>query len=519
MGVLWTMGAMGWLGVKIDPLSVVLPTLVFVVGFTDAVHLVSDMQASRSAGVGRLEAAAGAARHLGPACLVTALTTMTAFGSLAVAHLECIQRFGLTCAGGTLIMFVAVQLVVPSLSATRCGEGLAMSRGASRFRFSTRPLEPAYRWMLQRPRGVAAVSLLATLACFLTSLQLRSDQRWTESLPETSETVQVTEDCDRLFGGSMYAYVVVEWPQGMELGSPEVLETLQDVHAAADEATMLGTPLSVLTLLESLRRPQEDLGDSLRHLRRAPPELLGRFVRREDRKAIVSVQVPDRGAARLSPDFARLEQKLTELESRRPGFDLHLTGTVVVAARNVYQMIGDLARSMTIASVLIFVMIMALFRSVTLGVLSIVPNVLPQAVTAAVMVWLDEPLTMTNVLTFSLCLGLSIDDTVHFLMRYRDELAECGEPRTAVLRTFQAVGGVMIATSLVLIAGFLAMLVSHMPSVRMFAILSCVTLLAAILGDLVILPSLILTLTGLRPREATTSSAESIVVAEGLEHG
>jgi predicted RND superfamily exporter protein len=126
-------------------------------------------------------------------------------------------------------------------------------------------------------------------------------------------------------------------------------------------------------------------------------------------------------------------------------------------------------------------------------------------------VWFDEPLTMTSVLTFSLCFGLSVDDTVHFLMRYRAERRGPDGPRGAILRTFAAVGGVMITTSLVLIGGFLAMLVSQMPAVRTFAVLSCVTLLAAMAGDLVFLPSLILSAS--RGRSGSSDSAGKATVA------
>jgi predicted RND superfamily exporter protein len=294
----------------------------------------------------------------------------------------------------------------------------------------------------------------------------------------------------------MFAYVVVEWPAGKELRSPEVLQTLQEVHAACDDAAELRGPFSVLTLLESIRRDEQSLADQVRRLRRAPAHLLSRSYRPDLRKAVVSLHAPDIGAARLAPDFARLNERLAGIAAAHPGFRLRLTGTVVVAARNVYQMISDLARSLTLASCLIFLMITVLFRSLTFGLMSIVPNVLPQAITAGALVWVGEPLTMTSVLTFSLCLGLSVDDTIHFLMRYREERRCRGTPRAAVLRTFRAVGGVMIATSLVLIGGFFAMLVSQMPGVRMFAGLSCITLLAAILGDLVMLPSLLLTIAG-----------------------
>lgn len=495
-GVLWTLGLMGWLGVKIDPLSVVLPTLLFVVGFTDAVHLVSDTQDNRSLGLSAADAAVKAVEHLGPACLLTALTTMAGFGSLAVARTECIQRFGLTCAGGTLVMFVAVQLVVPTLALTRLGKSLAPGGSRSGSKTFASLFSPIYERLLRHPRLVATVSVLVTAGCFVTSLQLQSDQRWTESLPDDAETVQVTKRCDLVFGGTMFAYLMVEWPADRDLRSPEVWEALRKLHAICDESTIVRGPISVLSIVEALKRPSEEPTEALKYLDRVPEPMLRRFVREDLGKAVVAMHTPDVGSARLAPEFARIEERLVQLRRELPGFELRLTGTVVVAARNVHQMIADLAWSLTIASVLVFLMMTVLFRSLLLGLLSVVPNVFPQAITAALLVWFGAPLTMTSVLTFSLCFGLSVDDTVHFLMRFCQERKRNDGPRAAILRTFQAVGGVMITTSLVLVGGFLAMLISQMPAVRTFAGLCCITLLAAIAGDLIMLPSLILCASG-----------------------
>ncbi len=497
IGILWVLGLMGWAGAKIDPISVVLPTLLLVVGFTDAVHIISEIQTASGAGMDRRSAVAHSVKHLASACLLTAFTTMLAFGSLAIAKTDCIVRFGVTCAVGTLVMFFATQLVVPALAMMKFADALGRGQRPTASRFWTWAIEPMYRQMLLRPRRMAAISVGFTLIAFVASLNLRSDQRWTEALPHSSETVQVAADGDRIFGGSMFAYVVVQWPEKMSIRSTEVLQTLEAVHAAANDLRVLRGPFSVLTVLEGFEWQEERLSDRVRHLRRFRPETLNRLLRAEKHLACVSIHTPDVGAAILRPEFERLESKLREIEANHPGFKLQLTGTVVVAARNVYQMIGDLAWSLTLASTLIFVTITILFRSLTFGFLSIVPNLLPQAIASSLLVVIQEPLTMTSVLTFSLCLGLSVDDTIHYLMRFREERRQ-GTPRAAVLRTFRAVGAVMINTTLVLMAGFIAMLVSQMPSVRMFAILSCATLAAAILGDLVILPSLLLSLTNIR---------------------
>src|SRR5262249_21739511 len=154
-----------------------LPTLLFVVGFTDAVHLVSDTQANRLAGLSPLAAPVKAVEHLGPACLLTALTTMAGFGSLAVAKTECIQRFGLTCAGGTIVMFVAIQLVVPMLALTRLGVALQPGDSRSGSQTFATLFSPVYERLLRHSRLVATISVLVTACCFVTSWQLQSDQR------------------------------------------------------------------------------------------------------------------------------------------------------------------------------------------------------------------------------------------------------------------------------------------------------------------------------------------------------
>lgn len=114
-----------------------------------------------------------------------------------------------------------------------------------------------------------------------------------------------------------------------------------------------------------------------------------------------------------------VEGLLQELEQRHRGYRFHLTGPVVVAACSIYEIINDLGRSLTPAGTLIFVLMTIVFRSWTLGHLSVVLNIFPQALTAAVLVGLHQSLMLTTVMTFSLCLGLSVDDTVHFLMRFK----------------------------------------------------------------------------------------------------
>lgn len=490
-GVFWTLGLMGWLGIRIDPLLVVLPTLLFVVGFTDAFHLLNEIRHLRTSGASRREAAAAAVRVVGPACALTALTTAIGFASLAVARTECTQRFGLTSALGTVVMFTAVQALVPWLAASQVGNWLPTTGKAGNYK-GISFLLPAYSRMLRWPRLVTALSILIAGICLLISFQLRSDLRWVEMLPRASATVRISERCNAALGGLSGAYVVVKWPQGLKLNSPEVLDALDDVHGLVENAEPLNCPVSLLTVLQSLQWGEQTAAMQARHLKRFSPQVLDRFLQIKGRQLLVSMHVPDVGAAVLKPRYDELRQSLQLLEAKHPGFDFEFTGTMVVAAENVFQIINDMSYSLSVASLVIFLVMVALFRSLSLGLLCVIPNILPQLLTAAFMVLYDEPLTITSVLAFCLCLGLSVDDTVHFLMRFLEERRANIGDREAIERTFASAGGTMIATSLVLMGGFASMLVSQMPGIQWFAILSCITLVAALVGDLIMLPALLL---------------------------
>ena len=221
----------------------------------------------------------------------------------------------------------------------------------------------------------------------------------------------------------------------------------------------------------------------------------------------MTAQVPNDGAATLEHHLKPLEARIGEIENRHPGYSIHVTGTVVAAARNMRSFIGNLGMSLAVASVIIFVVLTVAFRSLRLGLISIVPNALPLLVTAAGLVLLGYPLQITSALTFSLCLGLAVDDTIHVMMRYRQLTAEMNMSRTAsgeafcsdaesghewaIRETINQVGPALAITTAILVSGFAAMLISPMPGIQMFSLLGCIILLTAFVGDLVILPAIL----------------------------
>jgi predicted RND superfamily exporter protein len=205
----------------------------------------------------------------------------------------------------------------------------------------------------------------------------------------------------------------------------------------------------------------------------------------------MTVRIQDLGIARYEPVFLRVEGRLRELESQYPGFDFELGGEPVRRGRNLYRIVVDLAASLGTASIVILIVMAVVYRSVRMGAITVIPNLFPLVVTASMMVLLQHPLEIASVCAFTVCLGIAVDDTIHFLTRYRDERTAGKDSPDALRAAFHGVGSAMIITTFILVAGFGTVLTSDLPGQRYFAAMAVSTIAAALVGDLVFLPALL----------------------------
>lgn len=493
VGTVWTMGLMGWFGEPINTLNSLLPALVMVVGFTDSVHFMVDIRRNRSAGKSARRAASAALRHLFLPCAMTSVTTAVGFGSLLVAKIELIQRFGAACAAGAICNFFAVVTIVPLLASTRLGTHVASkSGGVSMEARSFTFFRGVIHRIVEHAGWVTAAGCLVTAALLAMCLRLEPDNSIAESTPSDSQTYAMLRYCEKHFGGALYTYVIIEWPHSLELKSAEVLHVVADVSNLLNDEPEFGTSFSILNLLAALPHRPGRLDTALKYLDFVPAEAVERLVRRDLRKTVVSIETPDYGARRLSPMFRKLEAKLQQLQQERyPEFQLSMTGSTVVASRNINLMIVDLAKSLALACGVIFVVISIAFRSFRYGLVSILPNAIPLLTAGAVLVLRGGSLELVSVTTFSICLGIAVDDTIHFMSRFRFERRNGTDIKPAIEQSIAKVGAALLVTTLTLLGGFGAGFFSQIPAMRLFSLLSCVALVTALAADVLLLPALL----------------------------
>lgn len=509
LGVYWTMGLLNWLDELSNPLtSVVLPVLLVMVGLTDGVHLMVQIRRGRVEGLPPDQAAARALRQVGLACLLTSLTTAIGFASLLLAHSEFVRGFGRGCFCGVVLTFFAVIITIPLVSSTRFGRTLHHGHEHDLVGRGLRRSGWIIAGVLRHARAVTAVAIVSTVALTWVALTLRPDDRMRDSQPTGSEAYQALAHCDRALGGIEMIRVVATWSEPRQ-NQQQVLDVIDRIERVLDGEDLIRHPLSILSILAAL--PGEaPATERMSLLELLPSRVKSTYLDDSARKAVVTARIQDLGIARYEPVFRRVEQQLAGLSGEFPGFEFELAGEPVTRGRNLHRIVTDLASSLGTAALIIFVVMALAYRSVRLGLITIIPNLFPLVATGAMMVWLDHPLEIASVCSFTVCLGIAVDDTIHFLTRFQEEMRSEADVSAALARSFMDVGSAMVITTTILVTGFGTVLTSDLPGHRYFAAMAVSTISAALIGDLIFLPALLATFSGRKKQQPSTSTPAEV---------
>lgn len=490
VGVYWTLGLLRLIGLDDNPFNdIVLPVLISMVGFADGIHVLMEIRRRQGEGTGAAIAAPEALTEVGGACFLTSLTTAIGLGSLGLASHEVVREFGWSCVIGVVAAFIAVALLTPR--ACKLLLGRADTRPPKRG-LADRWVAPVGRlvdWSLSRRVSMTIVGVALVAALLGISATLRPDQRLTSLLPTDSEASRALARLEHVTGGMESGVIRIRWTESVDRDS----DALLDVIAAADEAlrgeALIGSPMSLKSFVDALPGdPKASERMSLVDL--LPGSLKRIFYEPEKRQATVTFRVRDVGIAAYGPVFERIEAKLQAIQAERPDFDLSLTGTAVERWRGLYRVMLDLFYSLGTAAIIIFLVLGIAYRSVRLGLISLLPNIFPLAFTGACLVAVGLPLELSAVCALTVCLGIAVDDTIHFLSRYQVERQTRSEIE-AIRTAFAKTGTALIATTLVIVLGVSTIIFSGMREQRIFAIITCLTLGSALVADLLFLPPLL----------------------------
>lgn len=479
VGAVWAIGVLGLCGAKINILTSVVPSLALVVGTCDSIHFIEDMRRSARRGIGASAASAGAIQRVGTACGLTSLVTAIGFASLAAARIEAVRTFGIAAAAGALASFTAVTLLTPLLASLPAFRGMRLGRSS---RYASRLAAFLAGWSVRHARGIVAVSLVATVALGFLSSGLDADNRVADALPRNAASSRALLHVDEEFGGAFGADVIVRWAPELDWREPSVLDGIAAVHGVLEAADPAIRAVSLATVAGTI-------GERAR--RRLDATDFADLVDPTERVAVVRARIRDIGSRTLEGVYDRIDAGLAGLEASHPGWRFQLAGMSVLSARNVRQLVRDLGSSLALEVLVIGTILAMAFRSPLAGLVSLIPNIFPLAVIAAVMVATGRHLDPATVIVFNVCLGLAVDDTVHVLTALKRQRRPGLSMESAIRRGVAETGNAIILGGVVLTIGFAAVTVSRVPSLSSFGILACAAVAAATVAELVMLPALL----------------------------
>jgi uncharacterized protein len=343
------------------------------------------------------------------------------------------------------------------------------------------------------PKLVVALGLLVVIGFGAIYVTLPPRYRLADQVPDREQAIAASRQLDEKLTGANPLHVMVDWPQGKTLYGPDVLKVIAEVHSIVESQSGVGNVWSIETLRRWLAKTQEDNPERLKdYVDILPDYLTKRFIDQKDNSVVVTGRIPDIDVSDLLPIIEKLDANLTAVRKANPGYRIVVTGLSAIAARNSATMIGKLNAGLTTEIVFICIFLGLAFRSVMVTVVTVLPTLFPVFTAGAVLAASGEGLQFASIVALIVAFGLSLNAAVHYLNRLRLEARPGEDPAIGVERATVLIGPALVLTSLILAFGLGVTVLSDLPSLRLFGKLSALTLMAALIGDLVLLPASVL---------------------------
>ncbi|WP_027533951.1 RND family transporter [Bradyrhizobium sp. WSM3983] len=493
IAILIALGALGWANFNLNMFLNVMTPLIMVISFSDSMQLTFAARDRLIAGQDKFTAFKNAVLVVGPACVLTHGTAGISFIALQFSDSDLIRKFGEAGLAATIIALITVLSLVPVF-------GVLFVRNEKIFavKFQTadagvQALRNFCYWIAVRMVGRPGLfSLIAVL--FVGGLgviygHLEPRYRLADQVPDKRQAVAASNRLDAKLTGANPVNVLIQFPKGETLYSPETLQTIADVHATVEKAAGVGNVWSLETLRRWLaeKAGSDDVATLKEYVNVIPEHLVRRFIDAEQDAVVVAGRVPDKDSSQLLPIVDKLDSELDAVRKKHPGYEVAVTGLAAIAARNSAGMIEKLNRGLTVEFALVAIFIGLAFRSWVVMFACILPGIFPVVMSGTVLWAMGEGLQFASVVALTVSFGLGLSATIHFLNRLRLESKPGVGSALAVERATVLVGPALILTTLVLACGLVVTVFSDLPSLRLFGWLSAFSMVAALVADLFIL--------------------------------
>lgn len=502
VALIYFLGLLGLLGIPLDLMSALFPILMLIVGLSDVIHIIARYQECVAEEPDQQrQAMKHAIKDVGMAVFLTSFTTAIGFLSLVTSRIGPLQMFGYTAALGVMMAYATAIIVVPTLLLLLKPNQIAAQKS---WGFLDKVVQWCYQTGKLHGNRVLAVSALLLVVGLYGISQISTQARLQNDLPRREQLKSDFLFFEEKLGG-FRSFELALLPQGgKDMHNPEVLVAVSQIEAYLAKRNEVRALLSPTTLYKSLHRAHhadraahytlptdEATYAQYRKLIIANPNDLSKVLINQDATmGRLGGRVNDVGSDSTARLYANLRNWVAQ-NIPEETLKVRVTGSSLLYDNNNIYLVSGLLQGIGIAFIIISIIMALLFRSWRMVLASLVPNVLPLVLTGAFMGFAGIVLDAPTTIVFTIAFGIAVDDTIHFLSRYKVELSNGYSKEEAIARSFNITGKALILTTIVLFFGFAVLLGSQMMLTMKVGILVSITLATALIGDLLLLPVLL----------------------------
>jgi hypothetical protein len=531
IGVLWAFGILGLLKYEITVLTALIPPLIIVIGIPNCIFLINKYHQEIKQHGNQAKSLQRVIAKVGNATLMTNVTTASGFATFILTNSQLLKEFGIVASICILAIFLLCLLIIPIVYSF-----MAVPKNKHLNHLNKRWINRFVNWMENKVRHNRIAIYIISIGLLCLSIigiyNIKISGSLVEDMPKKAEFFKSIRFFEKEYKGIMPLEILVDTKRKKGVMKLATLKRMNELQEYIEEFPEFSQSLSVVDLVKYSKQAyyngnpeyyqlpnSQERSFILRYAKSSAKDtnLLKSYLDSTGQFARITTFMKDTGTER----FDRIEEdlKAKALKIFPPDrYNVSFTGKALLFQKGTKYLVKNLIISLSLAILLIALFMAWMFRSFRMILVSLIPNLLPLIITAGLMGFLGVPIKPSTILVFSIAFGISVDDTIHFLAKYRQELiANNWRIKKSVYAALRETGVSMFYTSIVLFFGFSVFTISSFGGTVALGALVSVTLVFAMLANLLLLPSLLLSLEKSIANKQTLKKPALGILPENME--
>ncbi len=509
LSVIYMFGIMALLDFDVTILTGVLPPLLIIIGVENSIFMLNKYHREFDVCHDKIQALKNVIVRIGPANLLTNTTTAVSFASFIITRNALLVPFGILASICIMLTYVMTMVLLPTFfSYQKKPEGKMVNyMNNPRINYI---MDKISVFVLSKKRVIFSVLAVLMIICVIGALRITTSGRVVDDIAKSDKLYKDIMFFEENVGGVMPFEISIDTrkPKGI-MNAPFIrkVQQLEDTLALYPE---FSEPLSIAEVVKFARQgfyngkreqfkipSNNEFGFIMKYMPETKggdmPAIVTQYMDKEMQCTRVSVQMANVTTPEIDAISRSLKPQIDKIFPKEK-YDVVMTGSAMVTLQGTNYLIVNLSHSLFLAFIVIALLMAVTFHKFKMVVISLIPNLIPLLFTAGVMGFCGIPLKMSTILVFSIALGISVDNTIHYLARYRLQMkVNDNDIKKSVMAAIQETGPSMIYSASILICGFLIFAFSSFGGTKIVGFLVPFTLLIALITNILVLPALVLT--------------------------